>query len=175
MSAMELTTQELQSHIESQTVPKPPQNVNFHDLAIQQVQQQVPDLDPSQAQLATFLATLQIKSDHESKLARHLLEKSLMTTVNTVNSHTQEISQVRQSVVNIVKNKQSELDRGQADILSKLTQIHSLATKAYFSAAETRQRCSKGNFIVQGDSIPHYTPYEDLYAKIFPLINEKYI
>ena len=96
-----------------------------------------------------------------------------MTTVNTVNSHTQEISQVRQSV-DIVKDKQSELDRGKADILSKLTQIHSLATKAYFSAAETKQRCSKGNFIVQGDSIPQYTPYEDLYAKVFPLINEKY-
>ena len=167
MSSMELTTQELQSHIESQTVPKPPQNENFHDLAIQQVQQ-VPNLDLSQGQLATFLATLQIKSDHESKL-----EKSLMTTVNTVNSHTQEISQVRQSV-DTMKDKQSELDRGQADILSKLTQIHSLATKAYFSAAETKQRCSKGNFIVQGDSIPQYTPYEDLYAKVFPMINEKY-
>ena len=56
-----------------------------------------------------------------------------MTTVNTVNSQTQEISQVRQSV-DIVKDKQSELDRGKADILSKLTKIHSLATKAYFSA-----------------------------------------
>ena len=128
MSSMELTTQELQSHIESQTVPKPPQNENFHDLAIQQVQQ-VPNLDLSQGQLATFLATLQIKSDHESKL-----EKSLMTTVNTVNSHTQEISQVRQSV-DTVKDNQAQLERGQADILSKITQIHSLATKAYFSAA----------------------------------------
>ena len=46
MSAMEQTTQELQSHIESQTVPQPPQNVNFHDLATQLVQQ-VPNLDPS--------------------------------------------------------------------------------------------------------------------------------
>ena len=105
MSAMEQTTQELQSHIEAQTVPQPPQNVNFHDLATQQAQQ-VPNLDPSQTQLATFLATLQIKSDHESKLARHLLEKSLMTTVNTVNSHTQEISQVRQSVVRKVTKPQ---------------------------------------------------------------------
>ena len=75
---MEQTTQELKSHIESQSVPQPPQNLNFHDMAIQQVQQQVPNLDPSQIQLATFLATLQIKTDHESRLARHLLEKSLM-------------------------------------------------------------------------------------------------
>ena len=96
-----------------------------------------------------------------------------MTTVNIVNSHTQEISHIRQSV-DTVQAGQAELDRGQADILSKLAQINSLATKAYFTAAETKQRCSKGNFIVQGESIPHYTPYEDLYAKVFPLINEKY-
>ena len=61
---MEQTTQELQSHINSQLVPQPPQNIDIHDLATQQVHQ-VPNLDPSQTQLATFLATLQIKSDHE--------------------------------------------------------------------------------------------------------------
>ena len=151
MSTMEQTTQELKSHIESQSVPQPPQNLNFHDMAIQQVQQQVPNLDPSQIQLATFLATLQIKTDHESRLARHLLEKSLMTTVNTVNSHTKEISHIRQTV-DTVKSGQAELDKGQADIYSKLTQIHSLATKAYFTAAESKQRSSKGNFTVQGDN-----------------------
>ena len=173
MSAMELTTQELQLHIQAQSVPQPPQNVNFHDLAIQQVQQQVPNLDPSQIQLATFLATLQIKSDHESKLARHLLEKSLMTTVNTVNSHTQELSLIKQSV-GTVQSGQSQIQRNQEDIYAKLTQIQGLASKAYFTAAETKQRASKGNFIVQGDGIPPYTPNEDLYAKLFPLINEKY-
>ena len=156
MSTMEQTTRELQSHIQSQLVPQPPQNIDFHDLATQQVVQQVPNLDPSQTQLATFLATLQIKSDHQSKLARHLLEKSLMTTVNTVNSHTQEISHIRQ-FVDTVQAGQAELGRDQADIRCKLAQINSLATKAYFTAAETKLRCSKGNFIVQGDSMPKYS------------------
>ena len=59
-----------------------------------------------------------------------------MTTVNIVNSHTQEISHIRQCV-DTVQAGQAELDRGQADILSKLAQITSLATKSYFTAAET--------------------------------------
>ena len=74
-----------------------------------------------------------------------------MTTVNTVNSHPQEISHLRHSV-DTVKSGQTELDKGQADIYSKITQIHSLATKAYFTAAESKQRSSKGNFSVQGDN-----------------------
>ena len=172
MSTMEKTTQELQSHIQAQSVPQPPQNVNFHDLATQLVQQ-VPNLDPSQTQLATFLATLQIKSDHESKLARHLLEKSLMTTINTVNAHTQELSNINQAV-STVQSGHSLLQRNQEDIYAQLAQIQGLASKAYYTAAETRQRTSKGNFIVQGDGIPPYTPNEDLYAKLFPLISEKY-
>ena len=172
MSAMQHTTQELQSHIQAQSVPQPPQNVNFHELAMQLVQQ-VPSLDPSQTHLATFLATLQIKADHESKLARHLLEKSLMTTVNTVNSHTQELSHIKQTV-DTVQLEQSQLHKNQDDIYAKLAHIQGLASKAYFTAAETKQRASKGNFIVQGDGIPPYTPSEDLYAKVFPLIHEKY-
>ena len=148
MSTMEQTTQELQSHISSQSVPQPPQNIDFHGLATQQVQQ-LPDLDPCQTQLATFLAKLQIKSDHESKLARHLLEKSLMTTVNAVNSHTQEISNIRQ-FVDTVQAGQAELGRGQADILSKLAQINSLATKVYFTAAETKTEVQQGELYSAG-------------------------
>ena len=40
--------------------------------------------------------------------------------------------------------------------------------------AESKQRGSKGNFIVQGEHIPAYTPNEDLFAKLFPIIQEKY-
>ena len=79
MSTMEQATSDLLSHIQSTSVPQPPQEVNFSHLATQQVSQ-VQGLDPSQTQLATFLATLQIKAEHEARLARHLLEKSLMTT-----------------------------------------------------------------------------------------------
>ena len=56
MSTMEQATSDLLSHIQSTSVPQPPQEVNFSHLAAQQVSQ-VQGLDPSQTQLATFLAT----------------------------------------------------------------------------------------------------------------------
>ena len=172
MATMEQVTSDFQSHIQSTSVPQPPQEVNFNHLAAQKVSQ-VPGLDPSQTQLATSLAALQIKAEHEARLARHLLEKSLMTTINTVNSHTQDISSVKQSV-DTLQSGQADLERNQRDIYDQLHQIHSLAWKSYQTAAENKQRSSKGNFIVQGDHVPPYSPSEDLYAKLFPLIYQKY-
>ena len=74
---MEDSIVELQSHFQNHAVPLPPQNVNFHELATEQIRQIGPGLDPSQTQLATVLATLQIKSEHEAKLSQHLLHKTL--------------------------------------------------------------------------------------------------
>ena len=172
MSTMEQATNDLVSHIQSTSVPQPPQEVNFNHLATQQVSQ-VPGLDPSQAQLATFLATLQIKAEHEARLARHLLEKSLMTTINTVNSHSQDIANVKRSA-DALQSGQSDLEKNQQYIFTQLHHIHSLAWKSFQTAAENKQRSSKGNFIVQGDHVPAYSPGEDLYSKIFPRIYEKY-
>ena len=172
MSTMEQATNDLISHIQSTSVPQPPQEVNFNHLATQQVSQ-VPGLDPSQAQLATFLATLQIKAEHEARLARHLLEKSLMTTINTVNSHSQDIANVKRSA-DALQSGQSDLEKNQQYIFTQLHHIHSLAWKSFQTAAENKQRSSKGNFIVQGDHVPAYSPGEDLYAKILPRIYEKY-
>ena len=73
-----------------------------------------------------------------------------------------------------LQSGQSDLERNQQDIYSQLYQIHSLAWKAYQTAAENKQRSSKGNFIVQGDHVPAYCPGEDLYDKLFPVIFEKY-
>ena len=172
MSTMEQATSELQSHIQSTSVPHPPQEVNFHHLATQKVSQ-VPGLDPSQIQMATFLATLQLKAEHDARLARHLLEKSLMTTINTVNTHTQDITSVKQSVETL-QSGQAGLEKNQQDIYAQLHQIHTLAWRSYQTAAENKQRSSKGNFIVQGDHVPPYSHNEDLYAILFPMIFDKY-
>ena len=172
MSAMEQTTSELQSHLESQSVPPPPQDVDFHLLATQKVSQ-VPGLDPSQAQLAILLAQLQIKAEHEAKLARHLLEKSLMTTINTVNTHARNIASLDQSV-NVLQSNQADLQKHQSGIFDQLHQIQNLAWQSYKIAVETKQKGSKGNLVVQGEHIPPYSPNEDLYTKVFPIIHQKY-
>ena len=96
-----------------------------------------------------------------------------MTTINTVNSNTQDIASVKQSV-DTLQSGQADLVRNQSDIYNQLHQIHSLAWKADQTAAENKQRSSKGNFIVQGDHVPPFSPNEDLYAKLFPIIYEKY-
>ena len=167
MSTIQPTTSELQYQLENQSAPQPTQNINFHDLASQQVSQ-VPGLDPSQTHMATFLASLQIKAEHEAKVARHLLEKSLMNTIQTVNTNSKDISNIKQSVVNI-QTRQDRVESNQTDIYAQLHQIHSLAWRSYQMAAENKQRSSKGNFIIQGDHVPAFSPNEDLYAKIFPI------
>ena len=156
----------------NQTVPPPTQDMNFHDLASQQVSQ-VQGLDPSQTHLAIYLGSLQIKAEHEAKIARHLLEKSLMSTIHTVNTNSQDISNLKQSVSNL-QSGQSSLEYNQSDIYTQLHLIHSLAWQSYQMAAESKQRGSKGNFIVQGEHVLAHTPYEDLYTKLFPIIQEKY-
>ena len=170
---MEESADELQSHHQPQAAPQPPQNVNFHQLALEQVRQWGPGLDPAQSQLATFPATLQIKAEHEARLARHLLEKTLSNTVQTVSSHTADISQLKVTVSD-VQAGQADLQHNQHDIYTQLSQMHDLAWKAYGIASESKQKGSKGNFVVQGVDIPPPSPNEDLYSKVFPLINHKY-
>ena len=90
-----------------------------------------------------------------------------------MDTNTQEINNVKQSVGSL-QSGQKSLEHNQSDIYSQLHQIHSLAWKSYQMAAEGKQRSSKGNFIVQGEHVPAYTPHEDLYAKLFPIIQDKY-
>ena len=107
---MEDYIRQLQSHFEIQPVPQPPQNINFQEMAAEQVKMAGPGLDPSQAQLATVMATIQLRSEHESKLSVHLLQKTLLETVKSVSSNKQEISQLRLSVNHAVQNS-SELQK----------------------------------------------------------------
>ena len=91
---MEEAAHELYQHFQATPVPLPPQDVNFQALAAEQVMQ-MGNIDPSQAPLATFLAILQLKTDHESKLARHLMSKTLFTTIHTVKANTQDITHLK--------------------------------------------------------------------------------
>ena len=52
------------------------EEVNFSQLATEQIRHLCPSLDPMQTQLAIGLATLQIKSEHEAKLSRQHLRHS---------------------------------------------------------------------------------------------------
>ena len=170
---MENSVNELQAHFQSQSVPLPPQNVNFQELASEQIRQLAPGLDPTQTQLATVLATLQIKTEHEARLSRHLLHKTLLDTVNSVSTNKQDITQLK---VSVDKTEQScsQLQFNQGQTYSQLGQVHDLSWKAYNMAAETKQKSSKGSFIVSGEGVPKFYPNEDLFALLFPIIHKKY-
>ena len=88
---MEDSLSQLQAHFQTKDKPKPSPNINFQQLAEEQVKSVGLGLDPAQLQLATVLATIQIKSQHKSNLSMHLLQKSLLETSNAVSTNKQEI------------------------------------------------------------------------------------
>ena len=169
---MEEAAHELYQHFQATHVPLPPQDVNFQALAAEQVMQ-MGNIDPSQAPLATFLAILQLKTDHESKLARHLMSKTLFTTIHTVKANTQDITHLK-DYVGRAEASQTKLQTNQTELYSQLAVVKDMCNKAYLTASETKQRSAKGNFIVSGEAIPAFTPSEDLYSIVFDFIFEKY-
>ena len=172
-NAMEDSVQQLQGHFQSQPVPPPPQNINFQELAAKQIRELGPSMDPALSQLATVMATMQLKSEYEIKLSSHLLHKTLLDTVNSVKQNSLDISDLKSSVWQTVQTCQ-QVQQQQGQSLSQLSQVHETSVKAYDIAAETKQKCSKGNFIVSGEGIPRQSENENLYTLIFPLIYRKY-
>ena len=170
---MEDYIRQLQSHFEIQPVPQPPQNINCQEMAAEQVKMAGPGLDPSQAQLATVMATIQLRSEHESKLSVHLLQKTLLETVKSVSSNKQEISQLRLSVNHAVQNS-SELQKMYNQIMLKVNQAEVMAFNANTLAAETKQKSSKGNFIVSGEHVPRPSQNENLANLVCSLMYRKY-
>ena len=101
---MENSINQLQAYIQNQPVPQHPQNINFKELAEDKVRQLAPGLDPAMSQLATVMATLQLKSEHETKVATHLLQKTVLETVNSVSRNKEEINHMRTAMT---KNEHS--------------------------------------------------------------------
>ena len=168
---MEQAVHDLQAHLQAHPVTLHPHGTNFEAIAAEQVSKM--GLDPNMSRFATYMATLQIKSEYESKLSRDMLTKGLLSTINTVNNNTQDIAQLKQTVSQ-AETCYTHLQTNQDDIYKEFCEIKALAKKSYLTAAENKQRSSKGNFIVSGDGIPRYTPNENLFDKIFPFIHEKY-
>ena len=170
---MENSVNQLQSHFQAQPVPPPPQNTNFQELAAEQVRQLGPSMDPALSQLATVMATMQLKADHDAKLSSHLLQKALLETVNNVKQNNQEISELKSSLTRS-DHACVQLQQQQGQAFSQLGQVYETSVTSYNLAAETKQKCSKGNFIVSGEGVPRISENENLYTLIFPLIYRKY-
>ena len=93
--------------------------------------------------------------------------------MTSVNVHQKDIEQINVSS-DTVRAAQSQMHQNQTQIYSKLAEISKWSKKAFDIALETKQKNSKGNFIVTGESIPKFSPNEDLYSKVFPIIFKKY-
>ena len=122
-NAMEDSVQQLQGHFQSQPVPPPPQNINFQELAAKQIRELGPSMDPALSQLATVMATMQLKSEYEIKLSSHLLHKTLLETVNSVKQNSLDISDLKSSVWQTVQTCQ-QVQQQQGQSLSQLSQVH---------------------------------------------------
>ena len=82
-------------------------------------------MDPAQTQLATVMATLQIKSEHEAKLKIHLLHKTLLDTASTVSTNKQDILQVKDTLSK-TEGECSQLKTNQDQIYSQLGSVNEL-------------------------------------------------
>ena len=82
--------------------------------------------------------------------------------MNNVKENSQEISELKSS---LARSDQA---------FSQLGQVHEASVNSYNRAAETKQKCSKGNFIVSGEGVPRPSENENLHTLIFPLIYRKY-
>ena len=170
---MENAVNQLQLHYQAQNVPQPPQSINFQEMAAEQLKSVGLSLDPALKQLATVMATIQLKNEHDSKISLHLLQKTLLETSKIVTNNRQELVQLH-NVVNQAHYTTSELKNSHDQLMFRVNQAEAKAFKANILAAETKQKSSKGNFIVPGDDLPSYRENENLYNHVFPLIEKKY-
>ena len=169
MSAMDQALQELQVHVQAN--PVHPQGVDFGAIAAQQVAQ-LGD-NPSFAQYATYMTSLHMKSDHESKQSRGAMHKVAMATSAAVHINTRDIVHLK-NIVSDTSTKYNQVQTDQYNLSNSMAEIKATADKSLKLAAENRQRNSKGNIIVSGDSIPRHHPYENLYDIVSSLIYQKY-
>ena len=149
------------------------QDVNFSELATEQIRHLCPNLDPMQTQLAIGLATLQIKSEHEAKLSRQHLQKTILDTVNTASLNKQNVEGIKNDLSE-VKTEITQLRNNHSNLQYQSAEVNEWARKAYYIAAETKQKSSKGNFVVSGEAVPRQTQGENLINQILPLIQRKY-
>ena len=150
----------LKAHFDTQSIPQSLDKMNFQQIAADQVRSFGPNLDQNQVQLATVMASIQLKSEHENKLSMHLLQKSILETINTVTGNKQEIAKLQTSVQQAFVNC-SDLTKSYQQLLQKVNEAHAMSFKANTLAAEIKQKNSKGNFIISGEHVPKQTANEN--------------
>ena len=125
------------------------------------------------AQMTTLMVTMLNESKHESKQSRDLLSHHLLDTMNTVAQHDKDISEIKGNI-KYASDCYNKVSVNQADIFKRLEAVEVMTKNTNIATAENKQRAVKGNFIISGDMIPPYSPNEDLYQLLFPIIYKKY-
>ena len=157
--------------VEANPTPQHAPEASYESLAAEQVGQM--GLDPALSRFAMYMTTLQLKSNHESKLCRDRITAAMSSTTASVTTNTNDILQLKVTVKE-AGEAYTQVQSNQDYLCENLAEIKAIALKSYNVAVENKQHNSKGNFIVSGEGIPPESPDEDLFDIVFSPIFEKY-
>ena len=96
MSAMDQALHDLLADVEANPTPQDPPEASYESVAAEQVGQM--GLDPALSRFALYMTTLQLKSNHESKLCRDRITAAMSSTTASVTTNTNDIIQLKETV-----------------------------------------------------------------------------
>ena len=139
------------------------------------VQAQVGHLgkDPSLIEVATMLLKQSTRAEHEARQARLKQEKELIETIRVVKANREDLADLK---VRSDKSEKSITDiyTAQNNAEQRIAQVEFFMNKSYYLACETRQKNSKGNFILSGRHIPRQKSGENIIWLVREIVNRKY-
>ena len=113
------------------------------------------------------------KVEGEAKQCRAVITHHLVDTIKTVSKHDEDIVELKDNL-NQASNAFKGLKVGHENLSSKMSWMEEKVSKTYEIACDSKQRSTKGNFIVTGDDIPKYSPNEDLFQIVSYSLYQKY-
>ena len=175
MSVMDQSLNELQAVVNGQlpaTVGGVPLQVPDH---VADAQAQVDQLgsEPTLSQVAALMVSKMNRVEVEAKQCRTVITQHLMETIKVVSKHSDEIRDLK---TGLQKASQAfgTLNSAQENMSSKMSWMEEKVGRTYDLACESKQRSSKGNFILSGEHLPRYNPNENLYQIVAYSLHEKY-
>ena len=139
------------------------------------VQDQVKELgdDPSLIQAVTVLLQQSARAEYEARKTRLAHEKEFVEVVKVVKENHDNIVQLK-SRTEKTEKAYVDIHEAQSKAESRLSQLEYYMNKSYYLACETRQKNSKGNFILSGRHIPRQRGGENILNITQEIVFRKY-
>ena len=133
MSAMDQALHDLIADVEANPTPQHPPEATYESLAAEQVGRM--GLDPALSRFAMYMTTLQLQSNHESKLCRDRITAAMSSTTASVTTNTNDIAQLKETVKE-AEVAYTQVQSNQDYMVEHLAEIKAIAIRSYNVAVE---------------------------------------